>query len=155
MPPPSDEGSEPSGKTYHRGRDRFQASLAAVWIGVAVAYSFLRWKPFRVEIEGSSMSPALEPGDWALAVAPGRLGRGDVVVIEHPTRPVFELVKRVVAEPGDVTSDGRLLRADEYWVEGDNVAASTDSRRFGPVRREAVRAEVRLVYWPPSRRHIL
>ena len=122
---------------------------------MAVAYSFLRWKPLRVEIEGSSMSPALEPGDWALAVATGRLGRGDVVVIEHPARPGFELVKRVVAEPGDLTADGRLLRADEFWVEGDNQAASTDSRHFGPVTRDRMRAEVRLVYWPPSRRRIL
>ena len=122
---------------------------------MAIAYSFLRWKPFRVEIEGSSMSPALEPGDWALAVAPGRIGRGDVVVIEHPTRPGFELVKRVVAEPGDLTSDGRLLRADEFWVEGDNQAVSTDSRHFGPVTRDRMRAEVRLIYWPPSRRRIL
>ena len=94
--------------------------MAAVGIGVAVAYSFLRWKPFRVEIEGLSMSPTLEPGDWALAVAPGRLGRGDVVVIEHPARPGLEVVKRVIAVPGDLISDGRLLRADEFWVEGDN-----------------------------------
>jgi nickel-type superoxide dismutase maturation protease len=155
MPPPSDEGSEPSGKTYHRGRKGFQATLAAVGIGAAIAYSFLRWKPFRVEIEGPSMSPTLEPGDWALAVAAGRLRRGDVVVIEHPTRPGFEVVKRIVAVPGELTADGRLLRSDEFWVEGDNQGASTDSRHFGPVMRDRIRAEVRLVYWPPSRRRIL
>lgn len=101
------------------------------------------------------MSPALEPGDWALAVAAGRLRLGDVVVIEHPTRPGFEVVKRIVAVAGELTADGRLLRSDEFWVEGDNPGASTDSRHFGPVTRDRIRAEVRLVYWPPPRRRIL
>jgi signal peptidase I len=156
MPPPSDEGSEPSAKTYHRGREGFRAVLATVGIGAAIAVTFLRWKPFRVEIEGMSMSPTLDPGDWALAVAVGRrLRRGDVVVIEHPSRPRFEMVKRIIAVPGQLTADGHLLRSDEFWVEGDNHGASTDSRHFGPVTRDRMRAEVRLVYWPPGRRRIL
>jgi nickel-type superoxide dismutase maturation protease len=130
-------------------------TLAAVGIGAGIAAAFLRWRPFRVEIEGPSMSPTLEPGDWALAVAVGRLRRRDVVVIEHPTRPGFEVVKRIIALPGELTSVGRLLRSDEFWVEGDNRGASTDSRQFGPVTRDRVRARIRLVYWPVSRRRIL
>ena len=101
------------------------------------------------------MAPALEPGDWALAVAPGRLHRGDVVVLEHPRRAGSEMVKRIVGLPGDLAADGRLLRAGEFWVEGDNPAASTDSRLFGPVMREHVKARVRLIYWPTGRRRIL
>jgi nickel-type superoxide dismutase maturation protease len=132
---------------------------AAVGIGAGIAAgiaaTFLRWRPFRVEIEGLSMSPTLEPGDWALAVAAGQLRRRDVVVIEHPTRPGFEVVKRIIALPGELTAVGRLLRSDEFWVEGDNRGASTDSRQFGPVTRDRVRARIRLVYWPPSRRRIL
>jgi nickel-type superoxide dismutase maturation protease len=126
-----------------------------VGVGAAVAYCSLRLKPFRLEIEGSSMSPTLEPGDWALAVAAGRLRRGDLVVIEHPTRPGFEVVKRILGLPSELTAGGRILRSDEFWVEGDNPGASTDSRDFGPVTRDRIRAEVRLVYWPPSRRRIL
>jgi nickel-type superoxide dismutase maturation protease len=129
--------------------------LAAVGIGAGIAATFLRWRPVRVEIEGPSMSPTLEPGDWALAVAVGQLRRRDVVVIEHPTRPGFEVVKRIIALPGELTSVGRLLRSDEFWVEGDNRGASTDSRQFGPVTRDRVRARIRLVYWPVSRRRIL
>ena len=130
-------------------------TLAAVGIGAGIAATFLHWRPFRVEIEGPSMSPTLEPGDWALAVAVGQLRRRDVVVIEHPTRPGFEVVKRIIARPGELTSVGRLLRSDEFWVEGDNRGASTDSRQFGPVTRDRIRARIRLVYWPMSRRRIL
>ncbi len=100
------------------------------------------------------MAPTLLPGDWALAAGGARLARGDVVVVEHPGRPGYEMVKRLTAVPGDHVGD-RLLGADEYWVEGDHTVASTDSRRFGPVRRDALAAKVLLIYWPTSRRRRL
>ena len=124
-------------------------------VGVAVAYSFVRWKPFRVEISGPSMSPALLPGDWALVVKPGRLRRWDVVVVEHPRRPGLEMVKRIVGVPDELAPNGAILDTDEWWVEGDSPGESTDSRHFGPVRTEHVKATVRLIYWPPSRRRLL
>jgi hypothetical protein len=101
------------------------------------------------------MSPTLLPGDWALAVIPGRLRRGDVVVLEHPERPDVELVKRVIGLPDELAPNGRILEMDEYWVEGDDPSWSTDSRHFGPVVGERMKARVRLVYWPPSRRRLL
>src|SRR5438128_3443437 len=65
--PPSDE---PSGwETYHRGGKR----VAGVAVGVGVLVAALRWRPFRVEIDGASMLPTLFPGDWALAVAARRI----------------------------------------------------------------------------------
>jgi len=82
----------------------------------------------------------------ALAVAAVRVGPGDAVVVEHPERPGFEMVKRVVAAPG-----GRRLGPDEVWVEGDDPGASTDSRTFGPVAARSVAARVVLVLWPPRR----
>jgi signal peptidase I len=150
--PPPDDGA--TFETYHRGR-RASEAIAAVAVGVAIAYSFLRWKPFRVEISGSSMSPTLVPGDWALAVRPGRLRRFDVVVVEHPSRPGLEMVKRIVALPGELAPDGARLGPDQWWVEGDSPAESTDSRQFGPVRTDQVKATIRLVYWPPSKRRLI
>jgi signal peptidase I len=119
---------------------------------VAAAYAFLRWKPSRVEIHGTSMLPSLSPGDWALAVAATRYRRSDVVVVEHPARPGFEMVKRLVAVPGELTPDGHALGPGEFWIEGDRPESSTDSRSFGPVRREHLKARIRFVYWPFQRR---
>ena len=45
-----------------------------------------------------------------------------------------------------------LLGSDEFWLEGDRAESSTDSRHFGPVRLEHLRAKVLLVYWPTERR---
>jgi signal peptidase I len=125
--------------------------VAVVATGLAAAYAALRWRPFRVEVRGDSMLPTLEPGDWALAVVkPVRLG--DVVVLEHPERPGFELVKRVTAMPGGVVGDGKRLGADEYWVQGEAGAGSSDSRTFGAVRQTDVRGTLVYVWWPRGRR---
>jgi type IV secretory pathway protease TraF len=125
--------------------------VAVIAFGLTVAYAALRWRPFRVEVHGDSMFPTLEFGDWAIAVrAPVRVGA--VVVVEHPRRPGFELVKRVVAGPADTVADGTVLGADEYWVEGDADDRSTDSRTFGPIRSADVKGTLVYVWWPSARR---
>jgi type IV secretory pathway protease TraF len=97
------------------------------------------------------MAPTLLPGDRALTVSLGRARKGRVVVVEHPGRPGYEMVKRIVAVPGEHVGE-RTLADAEYWIEGDRPDASTDSRRFGPVRSEHLKARVLLVYWPKDRR---
>jgi signal peptidase I len=101
------------------------------------------------------MAPTLAPGDWVLATSVRRVRRGDVVVLEHPSRPGLEVVKRVTGVAGDPAPDGGILGPDQVWVEGDNPVGSTDSRHHGPVAHGTVRARVRLIYWPPSRRGIV
>ncbi len=100
------------------------------------------------------MAPTLAPGDWALAAVPRAFHRGDVVVVEHPGRPGYEMVKRLTGVPGD-TVGARTLGPDGYWVEGDHEPASTDSRHFGPVRAEALRGKVLFVYGPGDRRRLV
>ena len=97
------------------------------------------------------MVPALLPGDRALTVEDRRVRKGHVMVVEHPAIPGYEMVKRVTALPGERVGE-RTLEDDEYWIEGDRDDASTDSRHFGPVRREHLIARVLLVYWPKERR---
>jgi signal peptidase I len=120
-----------------------------VFLGVA-AWTFLRRRPIRVEIVGASMRPTLEPGEWALAVPAATYRVGDIVILRHPERERFELVKRIVAGPGDRAPDGSV--SGGYWVQGDAADASTDSRSFGAVGANAIAARVRLVYAPWERR---
>lgn len=91
------------------------------------------------------MRPALRPGDWLLvdpdAYHDGPPLAGDIVVVPDPRVPARQLIKRVAA----VGPDGRLDLA------GDNPAASTDSRTFGPVEAGAVLGRAWARYWPPAR----
>lgn len=66
------------------------------------------------------MEPTLHEGDWVLARRDGRGRAGDVVVVEHPARPGMLIVKRVAA-----------VGAQGFWVLGDALTHSTDSRDFG------------------------
>lgn len=100
------------------------------------------------------MAPTLAPGDWALTIPLRRPSVGDVVLVEHPGRPGYEMVKRLTAGPGDRVAD-RTLGHEEWWIEGDFAPASTDSRQFGLVRRDGLKGKVLLVYWPRSRRRLL
>mgnify|MGYP001583003682 FL=1 len=84
------------------------------------------------------MAPSLRAGEWVLGVKrPWRVAVGDVIVIEHPQRPGFRLVKRVAA----IGDDGIMVR-------GDQPEHSVDSRSFGPVPSTAVMARLVLVYHP-------
>lgn len=49
---------------------------------------------------------------------------GDVVLVAHPFRQGVKMIKRV----DHITADGGI------FVVGDNLAESTDSRGFGPIR---------------------
>ncbi len=54
---------------------------------------------------------------------------------------------------GNYLKEGRSLRLeeDEYVVMGDNRSNSTDSRSFGPVKRNAIVGRVIYRFWPISR----
>jgi hypothetical protein len=101
------------------------------------------------------MAPTLCRGDWALTVPLRRPRTGQVVVVEHPERDGFEMVKRIVAGPGDRAPGGGVLGPGQWWVQGDRPDRSTDSRRFGPVERARLKALVTLVYWPATRRTLV
>jgi len=134
----------------------------------------------RVIVRGWSMSPALRGGDRVLfdrlAYVRGRPQCGDIVLAVHPARPGIQMIKRVVARSGDTVAmegnrcwvngerlghlpgeppgegrPGRTLGRGEYFVAGDDLEFSTDSRELGPVRRRDILARGWLVYWPPDR----
>lgn len=96
-----------------------------------------------VVVEGSSMSPALEPGDRLLVESWSFRRRrprpGEIVVAGDPRMPRRELVKRVAA-----------LKDDRLALRGD-APLSTDSRIFGPLPVSAVRWRALVRYWPLGR----
>ncbi len=154
-------------------RRRTQLILGA--IAAAGSYPALRGRLRRYEIAERSMWPTLDAGDFVIAVRVERLTRGMIVIFDHPDLPQLELVKRVVALPGErvVISGGHLnvngellpepwahgptlpeaewrLGLGEVFVLGDNrVASASDSRSIGPIPAEAVRWRVAGRYWPP------
>src|ERR1044072_6601775 len=116
--PPSDEVSEgPAVEACRRGRKAASAAVAGAALVAGAAFAFARYHPARVAIEGVSMAPTLLPGDWCLVVAPERFHRDVVVVVEHPERPGYEIVKRLTGVSGSVIG-GHELGEDEFWVEG-------------------------------------
>lgn len=72
----------------------------------------------RVVVDGDSMAPALEAGQYVLAsrlacrlAAPAR---GDIVVAREPVRPDVLCVKRIVGVPGDEVRQER----GRLWLNG-------------------------------------
>jgi nickel-type superoxide dismutase maturation protease len=94
----------------------------------------------RVEVAGTSMAPALLPGDRLLVRRTRRLRVGDLAVVVDPRAPARVLVKRVAA-----------VSAAGVDVRGDNAAASTDSLAFGVVPRRLVRGRAWYRYAPAPR----
>ncbi len=84
------------------------------------------------------MWPTLLAGDRLLVVRGLRPRPGRLIVVADPRQPTRLLVKRVAA-----TTAGGVT------VLGDNPAASTDSRSFGPVQR--VRGRPLYRYHPSER----
>ena len=103
-----------------------------------------RWRFARYAVTGASMTPALAPGDYLVvdrrAYARRAPAPGEVVVARDPRDASREIVKRVAAS----SAGGVELR-------GDNVAASSDSRVFGPVPRAAIAGRALWRYWPRGR----
>lgn len=113
----------------------------------------------RVTVRGWSMAPALLPGELLivdrLAYVRGRPRAGDVVLVAHPLRPHLRMIKRIAAVPGESVDEVRLLGRGEYWVLGDNLEESTDSREFGAVRRQDLLGRAWVRYWPAERWRML
>jgi signal peptidase I len=99
----------------------------------------------RYAVEGRSMLQAYAPGQ-RLAVEsltyrlrPPRVAEA-VVVRRLGTNGRLDL-KRIVAGPGaEVTVRGAtdFLGKDEWYLLGDNLDESTDSRELGPVKTEDI-----------------
>jgi len=106
---------------------------------MAIKVSFSWWETWmwilgnrrRFLVSGDSMKPTLENGQFVLVdPKPAVVSEGDIVICRHPTMDL-ELVKRVM-----VLEEGR------FFVQGDNVKESSDSRQFGWLTKEHICGKV-------------
>lgn len=98
----------------------------------------LSWPFGRVLVSGTSMTPALRPGDMLVIRMTTTVAVGDIVLARFPSMPDRLVLKRAIrpVEGG-------------WWVHGDNGAGSDDSRRYGTAQ---VLGRVVWRYWPLVRR---
>ncbi|MBK9153337.1 MAG: nickel-type superoxide dismutase maturation protease [Chloracidobacterium sp.] len=87
---------------------------------------------FKYICEGTSMNPTLRDGEVVLVDRDAEIEVGDIVVARHPIEQVTEVVKRVE----------RINERGHYYLVGDNLDDSTDSRHYGAVAREYIKGKV-------------
>lgn len=84
-------------------------------------------------VVGPSMQPTLADHSVHLTIPDPDPEIGDIVTFRHGG---VLLIKRIVAVPGDTVDhwgDHIVLNDSQYYVVGDNINNSRDSRSFGPI----------------------
>ncbi len=144
-----------------------------------VLYAGINALTARVRVDGFSMKPTLQDGEYILvsklAYRIGEPQRGDIIVFRYPGQPPQDLIKRLIGLPGDVVEvkdglvfvngvqldepyiaasplyDGNWRVPDGYlFVLGDNRNDSSDSHSWGPLPSKNVIGKAVVIYWPPS-----
>ena len=128
------------------------------------------------EIKEESMSPALLPDDYVLAIKNKEpLSRGDIVIFKNHEKNI-DVVKRIIGLPGETvgSENGRVLindiEIDDIWAKtltddfipqtlGDEEVfvlgdqrrlSSSDSRTLGPIPIQQC-WKLKYRYWPYQR----
>lgn len=138
----------------------------------------------RVKVDGTSMVPTLQNGEYILvnklAYKTGEPQRGDIVVFVFPMNPQEDLIKRVIGLPGEKVAihngvvsingiqinepyiaaapiyDGEwVVTEGQLFVLGDNRNESKDSHQWGLLPLENVVGKAVLIYWPPPEWQII
>lgn len=157
---------------------RFVLDIIETIILAVVLYFGINAISARVRVDGFSMNPTLQNGEYVLV---SRLSykldipqRGDIIVFSFPVDQSQDLIKRVIGLPGEKVSvqqnkvlingtpleEPYIAQAPLYsgewtvpegqlFVLGDNRNDSKDSHQWGLLPMENVIGKALLIYWPP------
>ena len=168
-----------SATEQHTNWKRIALDILETIVLAAVLYFGINAVSARVRVDGFSMNPTLQDGEYILvnklAYKTGAPVRGDIVVFMFPMNLQEDLIKRVIGLPGEsisvrngvVTVNGTALNEpyiaaaptyDGEWtvpegqlfVLGDNRNDSRDSHQWGLLPIENVIGRAVLIYWPPE-----
>ncbi|MBM3118364.1 MAG: signal peptidase I [Chloroflexi bacterium] len=133
------------------------------------------------KVYGLSMCPTVEDGEYILVSKAAYFfnepHHGDIIVFRSPNDPNTDLIKRIIAVPGDTVeirdktvfvNDTPLVEpyiidppnyiyfpeeisTDHYFVLGDNRNNSSDSHKRWTVPRQNIIGKAWITYWPPYR----
>lgn len=138
----------------------FSVAIAVV---AGLGTGFALYRP--ITVSGHSMAPTLESGDQLLvtrSIWPQRpIERGDLVVFRDPSGSGSLLIKRVVSLEGETVfaplspyaeSDflkhkAYVVPKGSYYLLGDNLSASMDSRLYGAVEASDIVGRVVPIPW--------
>lgn len=142
---------------------RRMGQTAAIAVLAGLGTGLVLFRP--ITVTGKSMEPTLQSGDRLLVTRPiwpqRAISRGDLVVFKDPSGTGSLLIKRVVSLEGEsVTSTlspyagSALLKhkayvvpKNSYYVLGDNLSHSMDSRMYGAVDASDVVGRVVPIPW--------
>lgn len=157
---------------------RFVLDILETVILAVVLYFGINAISARVRVDGLSMKPTLQNGEYVLvsrlSYKTGAPQRGDIIVFSFPVDQRQDLIKRVIGLPGETISirdgqvfiNGRKLEEPyiaqspvysgewtvsegQLFVLGDNRNDSKDSHQWGLLPDENVIGKALLIYWPP------
>jgi signal peptidase I len=157
---------------------RFALDILETIVLAVVLYFGINAISARVRVDGFSMVPTLQDGEYILvsklSYKTGTPARGDIIVFSLPMDQQQDLIKRVIGLPGETISihggivsvngvaltepyiaqqpnyDGEWAVPDgQLFVLGDNRNDSKDSHQWNYLPMENIIGKAVLIYWPP------